>query len=463
MAMKAMKAMSASGRGCVACGKSGHTVTTCTSRAAALIRDLKAKLKLKRVGQRRKPKKRVTPQNTGKAFEKARRSYTPNPVCMKVKLVRRVKKSELAGRGLISLFKDDGAKGLEDLEKHGYVARLEKCPACKVGKLSDNIPRLQKTRRPKTSKHVKQTRGAKDSSLKAHFIRKCTSYSCRHEFNVLKYSRFRGSKLTPMQIALVTKQYTNTDKAVPPASDDLAADCEGGRKAVGKVVNTLRSLEVAVAKSQNKRGQLAGDLEIDGHSVRSFHVSPRNQKYTKYITKKLLDGKHKYYLCYARVLGLRKRGGGRTYLAFAPPKLLPPGSRPPPESEMEVMQSGLLKRAKKGSCVIHSDGVKSVPAVIKKHFPGLKHHSVSHKIMQFTKRVRSVRLNRGQSASQTGTQCIDSTWKGLDKMIPPALHTKNNHELNPKLEEYVWSWLYRCNHTNKDGFATLGGYARTMV
>jgi len=135
-------------------------------------------------------------------------------------------------------------------------------------------------------------------------------------------------------------------------------------------------------------------------------------------------------------------------------------SKPPPESEEEVLQSGLLKRAKPGSVVIHSDGAQGIKSVLKKHFPKLKHRSVSHKDMEFVRKVRAASLPSGKSASSSGTQAIDTTWKSLGRGIPDEIHTKKDHAMNPVLEDYVWSWLYRVNHRNEDGFAKLGAYMK---
>ena len=45
-------------RRCVACDRAGHNASTCTSKAAQLIRSLREKVGLKRVGQKRKPEGR---------------------------------------------------------------------------------------------------------------------------------------------------------------------------------------------------------------------------------------------------------------------------------------------------------------------------------------------------------------------------------------------------------------------
>ena len=50
------------------------------------------------------------------------------------------------------------------------------------------------------------------------------------------------------KVATVVHRYTNADQIVPPPSDDIAADCAGGRRAVASVVKTLRDKEVEVAK-----------------------------------------------------------------------------------------------------------------------------------------------------------------------------------------------------------------------
>ena len=217
-----------------------------------------------------------------------------------------------------------------------------------------------------------------------------------------------------------------------------------------------------MGKKQNKIGRLTGDLEVDEHRMRSYHVSKNNAAYEKYYTKALLAKNHPYFLNYIRVFGLRKRGSGRMYLQFLPPKLLPPKSRPPPVSEQEVIDSGTLKRAKAGSCVVHSDGALAYKTVIQNNFRKLKHRSVSHSNMEFVKAVKPVHLPSGLSASSSGTQCIDSTWRALDKGIPSTLNTKKDHTFNPLLEEYTWCWLYRVNHRMVDGFACLGAFVRAM-
>ena len=46
--------------------------------------------------------------------------------------------------------------------------------------------------------------------------------------------------------------------------------------------------------------------------------------------------------------------------------------------------------------------------------------------------------------------------KSLEKAVPREINTKKMHDVNPLLEECVWSWLYKANHRNSDGFTTMG-------
>lgn len=66
-------------RNCTACGKSGHTVRTCSSKAAQTIRKLKSLLPMKVMKQRRQNKPRQGPR-TGKYKKQARAKYTKHPL-----------------------------------------------------------------------------------------------------------------------------------------------------------------------------------------------------------------------------------------------------------------------------------------------------------------------------------------------------------------------------------------------
>jgi len=365
----------------------------------------------------------------------AKRRYTVKPGG-RLKLIRRSPVEERKGKGLLTAIGCNSFKGLDSLRSAGFVNVPKCCLACK-GALA----------------------GPTDRGKGSLYFR-CTRYSCRAKYNALSFSRFAGTKLTPAQVALIAHTYTNLDNIAPPPVNNLAALSESSQRPVEKIVAELRAMEVRVAKADNEKGQLSGDVEVDEHGVRSMHISKNNAKFKKYVPKRLDKRGCKYYLNYIRVIGARRRGGGKVYLKVLPPKPLPPRSKPPPLSSEELVACRILKRMRPRATVVHSDGAHAYPLVIKKQFKKLRHRSVSHKDMQFVKRVPSFKLPGGRSAKLTGTQCIDSTWSGLDASVPKTLKTKTNHDINPLLFDYVYSWLYRVNRPASDGFQCLGKYFR---
>ena len=91
------------------------------------------------------------------------------------------------------------------------------------------------------------------------------------------------------------------------------------------------------------------------------------------------------------------------YINVLPPKLLPPMSRPLPISEEELINSGTLKLAKPGSCVVYIDGAQAYAAVIKLSFPKLKRRAVACSRVEFVKPARPARLPSGLGASAEST------------------------------------------------------------
>ena len=85
---------------CVACGATDHRLETCPTKAAALIRKLKAENKKlsdsRKVVQMRKRPRRIGPRKTGQYKKNARRAYTGQPVVQQWGRddVERVKKKE---------------------------------------------------------------------------------------------------------------------------------------------------------------------------------------------------------------------------------------------------------------------------------------------------------------------------------------------------------------------------------
>ena len=424
--------MPARKRQCAACGRYGHRVTTCSSRAAQVIRELKSKTY-------RQPMRKIkggtlAPRKFGDLRKNASKDYRKHGWDPRVKAVRRLKLAERRGKGLFSGLSPDPKQSLEKLQEAKYIPKMPKrCPACRGAEIGLTVKAK--------SRHVWYV---------------CKAYGCRKWIHPYTSSAFKGSKLNPSQLFVVTHKYTNSDAIVPPRVDDLAGECEGGRDAAKKVVDTLMQVEVKEAKRANVRGRIGGDVEVDEHGVRSFHISTKNAIYAPFVPAKLRAKRCKYYLNYVRVIGLRKRGAGKVFLKFLPPRPLPPGSKPPPLSNAELLRSRILNRCLPKTTVLHSDGALAYPAVVKSRYKHLRPRAVSHKHMEFVKRVTPVRLKTGISASLTGTQAIHSTWGTLNACVPKQLKTKLGHVMNPRLEDYVWVWLYRANHRNRDGFLDMG-------
>ena len=98
-------------RRCTALNKTGNSLSTCTSRAAAVIRDLREKLKLQRVGQKRKPGRATTKRPAAQS----RAKYTPKPEAAQKKLVRRAYLKDRKGKGLMGMLGGDDRVALEHL------------------------------------------------------------------------------------------------------------------------------------------------------------------------------------------------------------------------------------------------------------------------------------------------------------------------------------------------------------
>ena len=420
---------------CSVCGATDHRIQRCPTNAAKIIRGLKRQLRGVKLRKkfRRKPG-RSSPKAHGEAKGFAREKYTKIPRQDRRKVARRLTVKERRGAGLVGTVGCNHSNGLERLRAAKYVNIPTHCCHCNQ-ELCEPVERGD-----------------------GHFHVRCSTYRCpgNSRQSVLNFSPFKGCRLPVGKVALITQQYTNSDNIRPPADDQMAGDAEVSRTAVANIIQVLLNKEVAVAQRSSRRGQVGGDLEIDEKSVRSYHVSTSNPLFEKYKTAALRRGNHRYYISFLRVVGMRQRGAGKVFIYVLPPKLLPPGSSPPPISESEVRQCGLLRRAKPKSSVVHSDGAPNYKKVISTSFKKLRSRQVSHTRLEWVKSIPAVKLRGGRSSTLSGTQAIDSTWKSLDKSISSEIATKRNHDVNPRLVEYIWRWVYRINLRNKDGFLALG-------
>jgi hypothetical protein len=229
----------------------------------------------------------------------------------------------------------------------------------------------------------------------------------------------------------------------------LAADAGAGKQQTANLVQSLRTRITQDAELENTKGVISGDLEIDEHGVRTTHISDSNPNFEKPKFKGLPPP---YWLLYVRVIGLKRRGGGKIYIKFLPYKLVRPKGKPPPLSSAELVSCGILRRCGKGS-VVFSDGAKAYHAIITRTQRGkLKTRQVAHNRLEFTKKCST---GKGHS-KVAGTQAIDGTWKQLNRHVPHPLKTKMDKKVNPLLKQYVMSWVWRHNHKIGDGFGLVG-------
>jgi hypothetical protein len=287
---------------------------------------------------------------------------------------------------------------------------------------------------------------------------RCMNWECQHRHPVTHFTPWPKTKLRPSQLVRAVREYSNYDRLVPPEVDDIAKAAGAGRSQIAPIVAFLCEREGAQAKVENATGTIQGDLEIDGHEVAKLYISPNNEHYRHLLPKNHATKPQKYYQLFVRVAGLRTRGRGKLYLRLLKNHVLvPPKSRPPPESIEELLDADLLRHAGKGS-MVHPDGAPAYKAVMK--HPRYKSKKlrmpktpVSHKENEYTKPVPK----KVGFSSLTGTQCIDRVWKELDRAIPATLHRKRDHVLNPEIMDRVWAWLHRYNAAPvDDGFEHLG-------
>ena len=162
----------------------------------------------------------------------------------------------------------------------------------------------------------------------------------------------------------------------------------------------------------------------------------------------------KYLLFFWRFAGALERGhGGRFLIRELPHVMVGPGGRPPTESKYDVTQSKLLERTQT-STKIYADGNKAWLG----HCKVLKRkcYQVKHVKMQWTKKSSS------RVVKTHGTQCLDRLWSSLKKYIPKELSCKHagSRNLNQKVREYIYSFVWRHNVAKEKRLNQLGNLAR---
>lgn len=110
--------------------------------------------------------------------------------------------------------------------------------------------------------------------------------------------------------------------------------------------------------------------------------------------------------------------------------------------------------------MLHFDGAPAWPSAIKVRYKHKKFRvrKVVHKKMEFVKKCRRVRLPRtgSLSASLTGTQSIDSTWRTVKYYTSRVKAKTTSKSLNVGLYDAVYEWVWWANRPNQDGFAACG-------
>ena len=234
----------------------------------------------------------------------------------------------------------------------------------------------------------------------------------------------------------------------------------GGEAKWTTFLQILKDLQAQAGRDCSADVQLNCDLEGDAHGMRRFYVSRNNHHVKAEIAEAVqrYKRKHKVYTAYLRVLGVVERKIKRMCIKILPHKLVPKGSRPPPESFDEITQSRILNQIR-GRATLFTDGNESW-CKASRNKRNISQRNVSHRTRPFTKRVDPAW--RGSSAI-AGTQLIDSQWGRLKSFVPSKLATKRNGKVNEALLVYMWMWLWRSCYAGDDLLASLFGLAKASI
>ena len=222
----------------------------------------------------------------------------------------------------------------------------------------------------------------------------------------------------------------------PPSVDSMAS-IFGLSGQVGSPVHRLatmlRSAEAQCAvKMQNSR-KLAGLVEVDGTSLRSWRL-PRTQM-----------------LAYYQLFGAIQRGSRMVNIYSIGVSHARNMGKPPPESFARIFRTAFPKdldrkdNEGRTSCLI-SDGAPCYPK-LKRELKVL-HRSVSHAKGEFVKKDK---IHGCQVSIHTGE--IDNVWNAINSAIPNSLTTKSKGEVNPLLLHYARQWQWRWSNSRSSNLA----------
>ena len=448
---------------CACCGSQGHTVATCKKPGAKLIRKLKAEnaaLKKQKPKVRTRQRAFKRPASFRSLLKKRSDAYSGRGSRARVQRRDGQRRRQVDKRAVVS----DAVEAYSRLVEAGYLdPPPARCPTCRRGALS--CPRPAESFRGKPG----------------DVIVRCNEDDCQARYNVLKFSKLKclsgrpGRAFTCPCLHSVLRAYTNPATRASPRAYVVAKDKGLCSQRVALLFDELRGLEARAAITENKTIKLCDDvftqrnIEGDGTVLRKFVVSRNNPHFAeaiKHAEAKLkrrgkLKGKKYLWHCHVRYAALAERAGRVTVCAL-PMRLVGPHAPPPPEAFDELRDAGLLSRCHKRA-FLFCDGAHSWPKLVKHHNLENKAHikleEVIHYKGQFTKDVK--KRARGQS-SIAGTQSIDSRWRWLKHYVPHSIKGRVSRDVNPKLNDYVFSWQFRsnCNARNESLWETLGALVR---
>lgn len=196
---------------------------------------------------------------------------------------------------------------------------------------------------------------------------------------------------------------------------------------VHRLATMLRNAEAECALKMQSSRKLAGLVEVDGTSLRSWRL-PGTQT-----------------LAYYQLFGAVQRGSRRAHIYSIGVSHARNMGKPPPESFARILNTAfprdLDRRDSEGrtSCLI-SDGAPCYPKLTR----DLKvlHRSVSHASGEFVKKEK---INGRLVSIHTGE--IDNIWNGIKTNIPKSLCSRQHGEVNPQLLQYARQWQWRWENS----------------
>ena len=338
----------------------------------------------------------------------------------------------------------DSLAAYRELKEFLFCKQPLKCPHCK-GKLTGPDPYPCKKKKKKK----------RSNAYKGKLYLRCTSYGCRRRFNVVDFSKFKGTRLSLSGLLRTVTFYARTNRMRAPLVRDAAGQLKIPRKSVEHVYKVLRNQEAAAGVAFCRKKKISGNVEGDAHGLRKIYVSNGNQNFQDEIAdatrrwKKSKKGKGKktpsYWQGHVRIIGVKQRDGDGV-VAVLPVKLVPPHASPPPESTCEVVGSKILKNIDpKKKSVLFSDGAHAWPHSLKQeNLRNIKNVAVSHRKLQWIKKF-SGKYKKPKSTKDGGTQMIDRWWESVDGFVPRQIHNKckKGGAINHHLLDYVFGFVWR--------------------